>query len=210
MLRICFLCPRRFHYSDDGPVRPLFAWQNARPCTSIKSLIILFIGNFLCSHVGVNDDHFQFRHSFRAAQRSTVDEMQLHLSRTRYLPFPLVISTMEERLADQIPGSIPLPAPPGIRDKILARGSKTIACPPVRLPPHPNLPFHENLPRNGIDQAAFATWPLFLVTAANFTGFTVRLPAVRVWFRWLCEISFCRWPYEVRPLSAIVLREKSD
>ncbi|CAN0429715.1 unnamed protein product [Ascophyllum nodosum] len=45
--------------------------------------------------------------------------------------------------------------------------------------------------------AAFATWPLFLVTAANFTGFTVRLPAVRVWFRWLCEVSFCRWPYEL-------------
>eukprot|EP00904_Undaria_pinnatifida_P002533 jgi/Undpi1/12280/HiC_scaffold_5.g01956.m1 len=46
-------------------------------------------------------------------------------------------------------------------------------------------------------QSAFATWPLLLVTAANFAGFTVRLPAVRVWFRWLCDVSFCRWVFQV-------------
>ncbi|CAM9986009.1 unnamed protein product, partial [Ectocarpus sp. 12 AP-2014] len=46
-------------------------------------------------------------------------------------------------------------------------------------------------------QNAFATWPLVFVTAANFSGFTVRLPAVRVWFSWLCNFSFCRWIYQV-------------
>lgn len=41
-------------------------------------------------------------------------------------------------------------------------------------------------------------WPLVFVAAANFAGFTIRLPVVRVWFTWLTELSFCRWIYQVR------------
>ncbi|CAM9505481.1 unnamed protein product, partial [Ectocarpus sp. 4 AP-2014] len=48
---------------------------------------------------------------------------------------------------------------------------------------------------------AFATWPLVFVTAANFSGFTVRLPAVRVWFSWLCNFSFCRWIYQLMAVN---------
>lgn len=46
-------------------------------------------------------------------------------------------------------------------------------------------------------QGAFATWPLVFVVAANFSGFTIRLPVVRVWFTWLSDISYCRWLYQV-------------
>eukprot|EP00752_Nemacystus_decipiens_P008555 g7642.t1 len=46
-------------------------------------------------------------------------------------------------------------------------------------------------------QGAFATWPLVFVAAANFAGFTIRLPVVRVWFTWLTELSFCRWIYQL-------------
>eukprot|EP00903_Cladosiphon_okamuranus_P016410 g15131.t1 len=46
-------------------------------------------------------------------------------------------------------------------------------------------------------QGAFAMWPLVFVAAANFAGFTIRLPVVRVWFTWLAELSFCRWIYQL-------------
>lgn len=44
-------------------------------------------------------------------------------------------------------------------------------------------------------------WPLVFVASANFAGFTIRLPVVRVWFIWLTELSFCRWIYQVKRIE---------
>ncbi|CAN0459434.1 unnamed protein product, partial [Discosporangium mesarthrocarpum] len=50
-------------------------------------------------------------------------------------------------------------------------------------------------------KAAFGVWPLVFVVMANFSGFTVRIPTIPAWLRWLCDLSFCRWIYQANFFS---------